>query len=348
MNKILVAVIFLSLLYFEAFSQNWGKTPNIGSDGVMEIGKFLDFHEANTGTGDFSARIWAEGNILNTYKGFRIFGNSSTSTNLILAANYPNSFRWKFRTTDRGSGVDLDILSSNATDQEETMFKLSPSYTGRPELAILNDAFVLNNGNIGIGTIDPTSKLAIVSNTNGWMITSKATVTTAGETNGIKLLTGYPNDTNKWAAIAAIAEDLHSNNTGLALYSSAAERIRIAGNGNVGIGTSTPKAKLAVEGNIVAREIKVVTNIEAPDYVFEPDYKMLPLTEVEKYVKENRHLPEIPSAKQIKRDGLDLAEMNLLLLKKVEELTLHQIDLLKELQQLKSELSNHLNENHNK
>ncbi|MGK9126708.1 tail fiber protein [Olivibacter sp. SA151] len=201
---------------------------------------------------------------------------------------------------------------------------------------------------IGIGTTDPMSKLAIVSNTNGWMITSKATVTTAGETNGIKLLTGYPNDTNKWAAIAAIAEDLHSNNTGLALYSSANERIRIAGNGNVGIGTSTPKAKLAVEGNIVAREIKVVANIEAPDYVFEPDYKMLPLTEVEKYVKENRHLPEIPSAKQIKRDGLDLAEMNLLLLKKVEELTLHQIDLLKELQQLKSELSNHLNENHNK
>lgn len=114
----------------------------------------------------------------------------------------------------------------------------------------------------------------------------------------------------------------------------------------IGIGTTSPQATLAVNGNILAKEIKIKADISVPDYVFEPDYKMLPLTEVEKYVKENKHLPEIPSAKQIKRDGLDLAEMNLLLLKKVEELTLHQIDLLKELQQLKSELSNHLNENH--
>ncbi|MDM8176922.1 hypothetical protein QT327_21655 [Olivibacter sp. 47] len=99
-----------------------------------------------------------------------------------------------------------------------------------------------------------------------------------------------------------------------------------ATSGNVGIGTTNPQAKLAVNGNILAKEIKVKTDISVPDYVFEPDYKMLSLSEVENYVKEHKHLPEIPSAKEIGEDGLDLGAMNLLLLKKVEELTLHLID----------------------
>lgn len=96
--------------------------------------------------------------------------------------------------------------------------------------------------------------------------------------------------------------------------------------GRVGIGTANPQADLAVEGNILAKQIKVKTDISVPDYVFEPDYNLSSLQEVEKYVKANKHLPEIPSAQQIDANGLDIAEMNLLLLKKVEELTLHLIE----------------------
>ena len=193
------------------------------------------------------------------------------------------------------------------------------------------------SGNVGIGTTNPTSKLTIDGNINGWLISSKATVTSAGEYNGIKLLTGYPNDTNKWAAVVATAEDLHSNSTGLALYSSALERVRIAGNGNVGIGTTTPREKLSVNGNIRAREIKVET-ANWPDYVFDENYGMKSLAEIEAFVNENKHLPGIPSKKEAEEAGVNLGEMNRKLLEKVEELTLHLIEKDKELTDVKDRL----------
>ncbi|MFC7526823.1 hypothetical protein ACFQRK_22895 [Parapedobacter sp. GCM10030251] len=106
--------------------------------------------------------------------------------------------------------------------------------------------------------------------------------------------------------------------------------------GKVGIGTATPQAELAVNGTILTKEVKVKTDISVPDYVFEPDYKLSTLAEIEAYVRQHKHLPEIPSAKDIEQDGLNLAEMNLLLLKKVEELTLHLIEVTKRLEQVES------------
>lgn len=108
--------------------------------------------------------------------------------------------------------------------------------------------------------------------------------------------------------------------------------------GRVGIGTANPQADLSVNGNILAKEIKVKTDIAVPDYVFEPDYKLKSLEDIESYVKENKHLPEIPSAKQIQADGLDVAGMNLLLLKKIEEMTLHMIDQQKQILEMKAEI----------
>lgn len=122
--------------------------------------------------------------------------------------------------------------------------------------------------------------------------------------------------------------------------------------GKMGIGTANPQADLAVNGNILAREVKIKTDISVPDYVFEPDYELQSLEYIADYVRTHKHLPEIPSAKQIEATGLDVAEMNLMLLKKVEELTLHAIgqnktsaqlrDLIKEqsiqIQQLRSKV----------
>ncbi|OXA91091.1 tail fiber protein [Flavobacterium hercynium] len=97
-------------------------------------------------------------------------------------------------------------------------------------------------------------------------------------------------------------------------------------NGNVGIGTDSPDELLTVKGKIHTKEVRVDLGFTPPDYVFESDYQLKSLHEVENYIKENKHLPEIPSAKEIEKNGLMLAEMNMSLLKKIEELTLYSID----------------------
>ncbi|MDQ3073332.1 MAG: hypothetical protein M3Q97_08735 [Bacteroidota bacterium] len=109
--------------------------------------------------------------------------------------------------------------------------------------------------------------------------------------------------------------------------------------GNVGIGTlDCGNYKLAVEDKIGCRELKV-TAANWCDYVFEDDYKLMPLAELEKFIKANHHLPEVPSAAEVEADsGVNVGEMQTLLLKKVEELTLYAIDLKKENQELKARL----------
>jgi hypothetical protein len=95
--------------------------------------------------------------------------------------------------------------------------------------------------------------------------------------------------------------------------------------GNVGIGTINPDAKLTVNGTIHSKEVKVDMNI-LPDYVFKPGYELLTLDEVKSYIDKNQHLPGVPSAEQVEKEGLKLGEMNVALLKKVEELTLYLLE----------------------
>jgi len=112
------------------------------------------------------------------------------------------------------------------------------------------------------------------------------------------------------------------------------ERMRINYQGNIGIGTAKPKYKLAVEGTIGARKVKVTQESWA-DFVFDAAYKLPSVYETEQYILQHKRLPGIPSEAEVKEKGVDVGEMNKLLLQKIEEQMLYIIELRKEVDALK-------------
>lgn len=134
------------------------------------------------------------------------------------------------------------------------------------------------------------------------------------------------------------------------LYSSG--NLRITGNGphyisngSVGIGTTDTRGfELAVKGNIGAEEIQVKTSYWS-DFVFEEDYDLKDLEEVETFIKKNKHLPNIPSEKEVLKNGVELGKMDAKLLQKIEELTLYMIEQNKQTKKLIEKVENLEQEN---
>ncbi|MFV1883186.1 MAG: hypothetical protein ACMZ7B_01655 [Balneola sp.] len=195
---------------------------------------------------------------------------------------------------------------------------------------------ILDNENIGIGSSYPEADLHIKESSIGapsLLIQRKGYVGGSGGEAGAELGTIlFKNDhTNNYGAMikGVISPSGWADNAALDFYVSRNNSynmvMRIDSDENVGIGVTDPAHKLDVSGTIHSEEVIVDLNVEGPDYVFEEDYALPSLSEIEAFIKANKHLPEIPSAKEMEENGIILGEMNMLLLKKIEELTLHAI-----------------------
>ncbi len=221
-----------------------------------------------------------------------------------------------------------------------------------------NLTFNQNGGNVGIG-IASDARFTVSGNEFGIekMRLSGEEFYQSGNNNphGISFLLGVNRVGNRQLWLAS-SDQLSKNNTNKVIRffpgSAAIDAFSTDGitpqdlilqpsTGNVGIGTGAvaPDAKLTVKGDIHAQEVKVdMDGSVAPDYVFESDYNLTELSDVAEFIGKNKHLPDVPSASELNENGLMLKEMNMLLLKKIEELTLYQIQLLEKLNEQEARL----------
>jgi len=214
----------------------------------------------------------------------------------------------------------------------------------------------VTSGNLGIGVTATSSKLQIGAGTSnlGSSISMLSGVSAGGAVNVLSLVNNASAATGNEVDMTFHTAGNYSPTSQIGAISGATppttdlafstynggltEKMRILGNGFVGIGTATPKETLSVNGNIRSKQVKVET-LNWPDYVFKKEYTLPSLSEVKTYIDQNQHLPEMPSAEEIAKDGLNLGEMNKLLMKKVEELTLYLIEKDKQLNEQQKQLN---------
>lgn len=234
--------------------------------------------------------------------------------------------------------------------------------------------FLRENGRLGIATNNPIAKFDVSGGKLGQEKGSELPIAafTSSNANQNKLIIKqmrWAND-NQWISASTrlqlitditpqgyiefnsippsgvgTAENHRYDKVGITMGHGNQEYFRMNyGNGFIGLGTNDPDERLTVKGKIHAEEVKIDLQVPA-DYVFQKyytgrsslkeEYKLPSLEEVEKFTKENHHLPEIPSAKEIQENGLQLGEMTNLLLQKIEEMTIYIIEQQKQIEQLK-------------
>jgi len=205
-------------------------------------------------------------------------------------------------------------------------------------MVITKDGFV----GIRTGIIEPRAKLHVDNNilAEGDITTYNKFVLSASKVSGLH---------GSWE----ISRTSAGLNFGYNMNGRIQDVLFMGNDGGIGIGKTAPSATLDVNGSfkansakinglLCAKEVRVALSGSPcwPDYVFGKEYKLTPLNELEQFITENQHLPNVPSAAEVEANGVELGEMNALLLQKVEELTLYIIQLEKRLANMESKNNN--------
>ncbi|WP_422082351.1 hypothetical protein [Ulvibacterium sp.] len=266
---------------------------------------------------------------------------SSYGAKLILNdANTANKVPLEFRSNN---AIKWELGTRNASEQYDLALWRYYGGTFLPVMWFNND-----DGNVGIGTKTPNSKLEIES--SGAIYSTEASLIVKDVLNRgtvfLESVTDKPTDfvfKNNNRFSWSISTRNSPGNYSLRFYPSvngtswSASALTLSVNGDIGIGTNSPDSKLTVKGRIHAEEVKVDLSVPGPDYVFKEGYDLKSLEEVQQHIQEKGHLPNIPSAAEMEENGLELGLMNMKLLEKIEELTLYMIDMNKRMELLEKE-----------
>jgi hypothetical protein len=209
------------------------------------------------------------------------------------------------------------------------IFYVFDAITSQAPLTILPGAptgslRILSNGRVGLGTLTPQGNLHIFGAANQDVFNGIGPDLDSGPAFNF----GYSGASFGAGSGFFNVRGANSGvNPSLRFATLNVQRMIITNTGRVGIGTTAPTQQLDVSGNIRASGSFIAggTTLTVPDYVFEPDYQLRPLTELGAYVAQEKHLPDIPSAQEIKKQGVNVSELQMQLLKKIEELTLYAV-----------------------
>lgn len=284
----------------------------------------------------------ANGLMIFAVESFYSKGQNNFDGDLLLKSNNSDGFRnygaaISFSKVSGGSNKRASIVAKQTGTDNDNIGLAFFTHSNTSTDDLVERMVVTGSGNVGIGTGTPDSGLEIVKKGDGVSVLKLTTQrpwefiqngVDGSAYLGLRSTTGSKSfqilsPSNLRTAIFHVNDVPESNKV-----------VLVRDGGKVGIGTGSPDEKLTVKGTIHSEEVKVDLTVPGPDYVFESDYNLRSLEETEEYIQTNKHLPEIPSAKEMEANGVQLGEMNMLLLKKIEELTLYIIEQEKRIQKL--------------
>jgi hypothetical protein len=208
--------------------------------------------------------------------------------------------------------------------------------SGAPSFSLM----VQSDGKVGLGTFAPQGNLHIFGDDNSDIFNGIGPDLVSGPA----LNFGYSGSSfGRGSGFFNVRPDALASppNPSLRFATQNVQRMIITNTGRVGIGTLSPTQQLDVTGNIRASGSFIAggTTLSVPDYVFEPDYQLMPLPELAVYVAKEKHLPDIPTAREVKERGVNISELQMQLLKKIEELTLYTLQQQKTIDRLTARLA---------